>query len=137
MTTAQTATIRVERLFPHPPATVWRALTEPELLARWWAPGDITPVVGHRFTLDMRGFGPQPCEVLEVVPAERFVYRFGPGWTLTWTLHAQDGGTLLRLAHGDFDLSDPRARFAFENMGKGWEGAVLPRLAELLDGGIG
>ncbi|UQU65832.1 SRPBCC domain-containing protein [Couchioplanes caeruleus] len=47
---------------------VWRALTEPELLARWWATGDIKPIVGHRFTLDMGSWGQQPCEVLEVEP---------------------------------------------------------------------
>ena len=45
--------IVVERLYDHPPAAVWRALTDPALHARWWAAGDVRPVVGHRFTLDM------------------------------------------------------------------------------------
>ena len=32
------------------PAKVWRALTEPELLADWLMPNDIKPLVGHDFT---------------------------------------------------------------------------------------
>jgi uncharacterized protein YndB with AHSA1/START domain len=46
-------TIRLEHRLPHPTAAVWAALTTPDLLARWWAPGDIAPVVGHRFTMGM------------------------------------------------------------------------------------
>ena len=34
-----------------PPEAVWRALTEPALMARWLAAGDIRAVVGERFTL--------------------------------------------------------------------------------------
>ncbi|MEQ4718480.1 SRPBCC domain-containing protein [Nonomuraea sp. B19D2] len=29
---------------------MWRALTEPELVARWLMPNDFKPQVGHRFT---------------------------------------------------------------------------------------
>ncbi|MDQ0866988.1 SRPBCC family protein [Arthrobacter globiformis] len=36
-------TIRLTRYFPHPPEAVWKALTTPDLLARWWAPGGIAP----------------------------------------------------------------------------------------------
>ena len=42
--------LTVERFYPHPPAAVWRALTDPELLARWLMPNDIAPIVGHEFT---------------------------------------------------------------------------------------
>jgi uncharacterized protein YndB with AHSA1/START domain len=44
-----TEQIVVEYSFPQPPAHVWRALTEPELLAAWLMPNDIAPVVGHKF----------------------------------------------------------------------------------------
>lgn len=39
--------IRVDRFFPHPPAKVWRVLTEPELIGRWLMPGDFRLEVGH------------------------------------------------------------------------------------------
>jgi uncharacterized protein YndB with AHSA1/START domain len=56
-------TIHLEQYIDHPPAKVWKALTDPTLIARWWAPGDVRPIVGHRFTLDMgQPFGKQPCE---------------------------------------------------------------------------
>jgi uncharacterized protein YndB with AHSA1/START domain len=112
---------------------VWRGLTEPELLARWWAPGDISPTVGHEFHLDMPGFGRQPCTVLEADPPRRPVYTFTENWTLTWQLVAEGAGTRLLLEHSGFDLDDPRARAAFDRMGPGWRDQVLPRLAELVE----
>lgn len=43
-------TIRADEFIAHPPAKVWRALVDPDLLARWLMPNDFKPVVGHRFT---------------------------------------------------------------------------------------
>jgi len=59
-------TIEVEHLYAHPPSAVWKALTDPALHARWWGAGDVRPIVGHRFELDMGKWGMQPCEVLAV-----------------------------------------------------------------------
>jgi len=64
----ETTVITCDQFLTHSPPDVWRALTDPELLARWWAPGDVRPVVGHRFTLDMGKWGQQPCEVTAVEP---------------------------------------------------------------------
>lgn len=44
-------TLRVAQFLAHPPAKVWRALTEPALLAQWLMPGDFRLEVGHRFTM--------------------------------------------------------------------------------------
>jgi uncharacterized protein YndB with AHSA1/START domain len=33
--------IRLEHVYASKPAAVWRALTDPELHARWWAAGDV------------------------------------------------------------------------------------------------
>ena len=51
------AIIQVDDWFPHAPEAVWKALTDPALHARWWAAGDVRPVVGHRFELDMGKWG--------------------------------------------------------------------------------
>jgi uncharacterized protein YndB with AHSA1/START domain len=129
-----TDTITCERFLPHPPAAVWRALTDPALHARWWAAGDVRPVVGHRFTLDMGAFGRQPCEVTEVEDERLLSYRFAEGTldtVVTWTLRPEGAGTRLLLTHSGFDLDSPMGRQAHDGMGRGWPG-VLGRLAELL-----
>ncbi|BCJ74575.1 hypothetical protein CS0771_41190 [Catellatospora sp. IY07-71] len=120
-------TIRCDQFLSHPPARVWQALTDPELHARWWAAGDVRPVVGHRFTLDMGGFGQQPCEVLEVVPEQLLRYSFAEGSldsTLTWRLEPEGTGTRLFLEHSGLDLDSPMGRQAFEGMGRGWPGIL-------------
>ncbi|WP_030176173.1 SRPBCC family protein [Streptomyces sp. NRRL S-813] len=126
--------IDLERFLPHPPAAVWNALTDPELHARWWAAGDVKPVVGHRFTLDMGNFGKQPCEVTEVEDRRLLVYRFAEGsldTTITWRLEPEGEGTRLRLTHAGFDLDSPMGRQAYDGMGNGWP-HVLDRLVSLL-----
>ena len=54
MTAEDLTTIEVDQFFPHPPAKVWRALTEPELIAQWMMPGDFRLEVGHRYTMQGR-----------------------------------------------------------------------------------
>ena len=133
MTTTERAVIRLEQHYDHPPAAVWRALTDPELHARWWAAGDVKPVVGHRFELDMGQWGKQPCEVVAVEPERLFSYRFATGrldTIITWRLAPEGTGTRLELTHEGFDL-DSLSRQAFEGMKKGWP-AVLERLAGAL-----
>ncbi|WP_341677074.1 SRPBCC domain-containing protein [Niveibacterium sp. SC-1] len=122
--------IQLTRFIPHPPARVWAALTNPDIHARWWAAGDVRPVVGHRFMLDMGQWGKQPCEVLAVEPERLLSYSFAPGTlntTITWRLQAEGEGTRLSLEHRGFDLASPMGKAAFEGMGKGWP-AVLERL---------
>ncbi|MEW2418455.1 SRPBCC domain-containing protein [Streptomyces sp. NPDC046866] len=129
-------TITCEKFLPHPPAAVWQALTDPGLHARWWAAGDVKPVVGHRFTLDMGNFGHQPCEVTEVEAERLLAYRFAEGTldtTITWTLHPEGTGTRLVLTHAGFDLDSPLGRQAYEGMGRGWP-HVLDNLAATLAG---
>ncbi|MFD0368056.1 SRPBCC domain-containing protein [Streptomyces sp. NPDC127114] len=116
-------TIECAKFLPHPPAAVWTALTDPGLHARWWAAGDVKPVVGHRFTLDMGSWGHQPCEVTEVEPERLLAYRFAEGsldTTITWRLVPEGTGTRLFLTHTGFDLDSPMGRQALEGMGEGW-----------------
>ncbi len=128
--------IVVEHLYAHPPAAVWRALTDPALHARWWAAGDVRPVVGHRFTLDMGRWGEQPCEVLEVEHERLLSYSFAMGTLdciVTWRLVPEGSGTRLTLTQEGFDLDSPLGRTALEGMRSGWP-LVLERLATVLDG---
>ena len=128
--------IRLEHRYRHAPAAVWRALTDPALHARWWAAGDVRPVVGHRFDLDMGPWGKQPCEVIAVEPERLLQYRFAQGTlntTLTWRLTPEGSGTLLTLVHEGFDLDSPMGRRAFEGMKPGWPG-VLARMESVLEG---
>lgn len=136
MTGTEPAAIRCDQFIPHPPAAVWRVLTDPDLHARWWAPGDVRPVVGHRFTLDMGQWGHQPCEVLEVDPERLLRYSFAEGSldsTITWSLHPEGSGTRLFLVHEGFDLGSPMGRTALEGMGRGWPG-LLRRVETILTG---
>lgn len=122
--------IELDQFIAREPAAVWRALTEPELLARWWAAGDIKPVVGHRFTLDMGNWGRQPCEVLEVDPERLLSYTFAEGTldtTITWRLEPEGTGTRLFLRHAGF----AEGSASLQGMGNGWP-ALLRRIEPAL-----
>jgi len=128
------STIDCDEFIPHPPETVWRALTEPELLARWWAPGDVRAEVGHTFSLDMGPWGRQSCRVLEVQEGRLLRYSFGEGVldsTVTWRLAPEGSGTRLFLTHDGFDLDSPVGRQAYDGMGTGWP-TVLSRITPAL-----
>jgi uncharacterized protein YndB with AHSA1/START domain len=115
--------IELDQFIAREPAAVWRALTEPELLARWWAAGDIKPIVGHRFTMDMGSWGRQPCEVLEVEPGRLLSYTFAEGdldTVITWRLEAEGAGTRLFLRHAGFAEDS----ISLKGMGNGWPGLL-------------
>ncbi|UOD82309.1 SRPBCC family protein [Paenarthrobacter ureafaciens] len=126
--------IRLERTFAHSPEAVWAALTTPELLAQWWAPGDIAPTVGHRFTMDMGNWGQQRCEVTAVEPGKSIMFIFAEGMldtTITWELEATASGTVLHFEHAGFNLDTPLGRQALEGMGNGWPG-LLTQIDQVL-----
>ncbi|MFF4181308.1 SRPBCC domain-containing protein [Streptomyces sp. NPDC001750] len=134
MTTTDPSVIRCDQFIAHSPPAVWRALTDPDLHAKWWAAGDVRPVVGHRFTLDMGTWGHQACEVLAVEPERLLRYSFAPGsldTAITWQLHPEGCGTRLLLEHAGFDLDSPLGKAALEGMGRGWPD-VLQRIEPAL-----
>ena len=103
-----TRSIVVERVMPHPPEKVWRALTEGPLIEQWLMKNDFQPVVGHRFHFRAdptpHWNGVTDCEVLAVEPHRRLSYRWcssgeeaadGLDTVVTWTLSPADGGTRL------------------------------------------
>ena len=129
MSETATKSIVVERLMPHPPAKVWRALTSAPLIAEWLMKNDFEPRVGHRFTFHatpMPGWkGYTNCEVLEVEAPTRLVYAWGDGTesdsglktVVTWTLEPRDGGTFVRMEHAGFRSQDEGG---YQGMGGGW-----------------
>jgi uncharacterized protein YndB with AHSA1/START domain len=138
---AGTQTISQEYDLPHPPAKVWRALTEPKLLAQWLMNTDIKPIPGQSFTFRS---DPTPwwdgivhCEILELQPHTRLSYtwRSGPeslplDTIVTWTLvPTPGGGTRLSLEHSGFV---PGNKFAFEGASTGWQQMVGQQLSEVL-----
>jgi uncharacterized protein YndB with AHSA1/START domain len=138
--------IVVEEVFLHPPEVVWRALTTPSLMTRWFKMTAVgfEPVVGNRFTFktDPAGAwdGTIQCQVTEVVPNERFVYSWQGGHAhnagygsllntvVTFTLRRVDDTTHLRMVHSGFEL--PRNDTAYRNMSGGWS-QVIQRLGDL------
>lgn len=151
---AHIAAVRLERVIPAPPREVYRAWLDPDILRRWLAPGGITVKqaavearIGGHFRIwhvesgsDVGGF---ECEIVELVPDARIVFRWGfvgPERTagpvfdsrLTITLHAARGGeTLLTLVHERLeDLAAGWPEVA-ENVEVGWE-LVLEKLAVML-----
>jgi len=112
-TSAETKAISMEFDLPHATEKVWRALTEPKLLAQWLMATDLRPVVGDSFTFKS---DPTPwwdgivhCEVLELDLNKRLRYswRSGAGassldtvvtWTLTPTSSGRASSTRRRVA---------------------------------------
>jgi uncharacterized protein YndB with AHSA1/START domain len=108
--------IRIVRDYPQSPATVWRAVTDPELIPLWTVTGaggrpeGFAATVGTKFRLVAK---PKPgwngvvdCEVLEVT--ERSLLRY------SWT--GADGGETTEVAY----RLEPHAagtRFTYEHTG--------------------
>jgi uncharacterized protein YndB with AHSA1/START domain len=146
--------VRLQRTFAAPPDRVYRAWLDPEVLRRWMAPGalEVTRVevdvrVGGHFRIwhigpegDAGGF---EAELLELVPAERIVFRWGfvgpdrlagPTYDslVTVTLReAPDGGTELTLVHERLDELRKALPDVADSVGAGWE-LALDNLVEVI-----
>jgi uncharacterized protein YndB with AHSA1/START domain len=145
MTEGDLTTIRVDEFLPHPPAKVWRALTDPGLMARWLMPGDFKLEVGHRFTLRtgampaVRFGGVVHCEVLAFEPERMLRISWvdrgagnGLDSTVTWRLVPEGRGTRLFVEHDGFDPDNPYQQLGRRIMGdQGWR-TTARRLGGLL-----
>jgi uncharacterized protein YndB with AHSA1/START domain len=122
-----TQSVIIERDIPHPPEKIWRALTQPHLIAEWLMTNDFNPVVGHRF--DFRAdWGSVACQVLEVEPNTTLSYTWGDDvlkTVVTWTLAPTDTGTRLRMEQAGFRPDQPRY---YHGARSGW-----PRFLESLE----
>jgi len=105
ITTPGDRDVRIERVFNAPRDRVWRAMTDPELIAQWWGRGN--KVVVERFDLERGGHwrfvehsdhGVHGFEgrFAEVTPPERVVQTFEwdgmPGHVALETMTLEDLG---------------------------------------------
>jgi uncharacterized protein YndB with AHSA1/START domain len=112
------STIRIVRDYPHPPAKVWRAVTDPMLVPLWTATGaggrpeGFTAAVGTKFQFVAK---PKPgwngivdCEVLEVneLSLLRYSWTGGDGGgdvtQVVYRLEPHPGGTRFVYEHTGF-----------------------------------
>ncbi|NUP06258.1 MAG: SRPBCC domain-containing protein [Polyangiaceae bacterium] len=133
--------IRIVREYPHPPAKVWRALTDPALLALWtMRPEGFSVDVGTRFKFVAK---PQPgwrgfveCEVLEAEAPSRLRYSWvgdekGKATYVTYSLEPITGGTRLVFEHTGF-TGLGGFMLAKVMMGPGWRKMLDKALAAVL-----
>src|SRR6185369_8682661 len=62
---SETKSVIVERELPVPPEKLWRALTQPHLIADWLMQNDFAAMAGHRFQFTA-DWGSVDCQVLTV-----------------------------------------------------------------------
>lgn len=136
----QRETLAFEFDLPHPPAKVWRALTEPELLSEWLLP--VTGLdlrIGAAFTYRTQAYpgwdGRVECEFLEIEPGRRLRYSWRVPFldtVVTFTLTPIATGTRVQLVQTGFRDGQQRefggARYGWAMMGDKLR-ALLDRLA--------
>lgn len=120
--------LRFTRRFPHQPATVWQALTEPQHLDAWFPTtieGDRTAGAPLRFSFRDGEAEPFDGEMLIYEPPSLLEFRWGPD-TLRFELSPDGTGSRLVL----LDLLEERGKAARD--GAGWH-VCLRVLGEHLD----
>jgi len=132
--------IRIVRDYPHSPAKVWRALTDPALIGLWaMRPEGFAAVVGNRSrfvaTPNRRWRGYVECEVLEVRERELLRYSWigddgGKPTFVSYRIEPYQGGTRLTFEHTGFE-GVGGFLLAKLMLGPGWRkmlGEVFPRV---------
>lgn len=123
--------LRFERWYPHPPEKVWRALTSPEELRRWFVEildydrSTLTFTPDAELTFVAAGLPAGHGHVLRCTPPTLLEYTWDAE-TLRWELSAADGGCHLVFTN---TVPDPATATAVD---PGW-GTGLKRLADALD----
>jgi uncharacterized protein YndB with AHSA1/START domain len=128
-TRSQTESLSFEFDLPHPPEKVWRALTDPVLLAEWLLPVvDLNLQPGASFTFKAQ---PQPgwdglvnCRCLEVEAQRKLSYAWVVGdidTVVTFTLTPTASGTRLSVVQSGFRPDQKQnlggARYGWKLMG--------------------
>jgi uncharacterized protein YndB with AHSA1/START domain len=137
---SQTESISFEFDFNHRPEKVWRALTDPELLAEWLLPVlDLQLQPGAAFTFKTQPYpgwdGTVKCRMLEIEAQRKLSYTWVVGDMLdtvvTFTLTPTASGTRLSLVQSGFKADQKQnfggARYGWKMMG----GKLVDLLAKM------
>jgi len=128
---SETKSVIVERELPVPPEKLWRALTQPHLIADWLMQNDFAPSTGHRFRFTA-DWGSVDCQVLTVEENRTLSYSWaamGLDSVVTFTLSPTLTGTHLRLEQTGFK---PGMAQAYGGARVGWNN-FLDRLGQVLE----
>ena len=123
---------RIERMFEHDQAEVWKMLTDPSLLPQWLAPGDLSLSKGGSAKLTFPESGTNVESVVTDVDPPRLIeYSWSslgePDRPLRWEATTVKGGTRLSLTLKIPDNEDIARACA------GWE-SHLEMLAAAMEG---
>ena len=126
---AQGETVSLDLELHHPPEKVWRALTEPALLAEWLLPVvDLRLEPGAVFTFRTQAYpgwdGTVNCRVVEIEPQRKLAYTWSVPFldtVVTFTLTPIASGTRLSIVQTGFTPAQKResggARYGWKMMG--------------------
>ena len=128
---SQSESVSFEFDLHHPPEKVWRALTDPALLAEWLLPVfGLTLEPGAAFTFKTQPYpnwdGTVQCRFLEIDPHRKLSYTWGVGnmaldTVVTFTLAPTAAGTRLSLVQSGFSPNQKQnsggARYGWKMMG--------------------
>lgn len=126
---SQAESIAFEFDLPHGPEKVWRALTDPELLAEWLLPViDLKLEPGAAFSFKTQPYpgwdGTVNCRFVEIEPHRKLVYTWSVPFldtVVTFTLTPTAAGTRLSLVQSGFKPDQKRefggARYGWKMMG--------------------
>jgi uncharacterized protein YndB with AHSA1/START domain len=120
MSDTETRSVVVEREFPYPPEKIWRALTQPHLIAEWLMQNDFALAIDHRFRFS-GDWGSVDCQVITIEPNKTLAYSWGAmglGTVVTWTLAPTVAGTHLRMEQSGFR---PEQKQAYGGARIGWQ----------------
>lgn len=129
-TAETTRSVVVEREFSHAPEKIWRALTQPHLIAEWLMRNDFVPEVGRRFTLSA-DWGQVDCKVETIEKDRSLAYRWDTkdlSSVVTWTLVPTTGGTNLRMEQRGFKAEQ---KSYYQGATVGWR-RFIDQLAEVV-----
>lgn len=107
--------ISLEAFYSDPPERVWKALTDPNALAKWFMSSSFRPLLGFRFRFEGLSRGKTSHiegQVIELEEARKLAYTWDDGeddspGIVSWTLKPKDGGTHLTLVHRQVERAQP------------------------------